>query len=241
MCVDIGYTALLGPDGLPRHVKGVKIKKEYVLADRDAPHLSAFARPSCWTLIDRDREPEVIPLHWGLVADFMIDRPDQFQKYGNSFFNARSERILEKGSAWFPYHNNRCLLIADGIYEHQKVSGRSRKMPWYIRLAAEGPLLIPALHNPRTQTFAILTRAGNELFRTIHNDGVNKFRMPLLLPLHHALRWIDPTLSETALRSILETEIPSDQLRAHTVYSIRGGKIRPDGKEANEPFDWERG
>ena len=238
MCVDIGYTAQLGPNGLPQKIKGVKIKKEYVEEDRSAPHLSAFARPSCWNIIDMGSGPEVIPMHWGLVADFMIDRPDQFQKYGNSFFNARSERILEPASAWYSYINNRCLLIAEGIYEHQKVPGRSRKMPWYVRLASGDPLLIPALFNPRTETFAILTRDGNELFRAIHNDGANKNRMPLLLPMEEAIQWIDPTRTQEDIRTTTNFEIDSGDLSAHTVYSIRGNAIRPDGKCMNEPYDW---
>ena len=177
-------------------------------------------------------------MHWGLVADFMIDRPDQFQKYGNSFFNARSERILEPAAAWYAHIQDRCLLIADGVYEHQKVPGRSRKMPWYVRLASGDPLLMPALFNPRTETFAILTREANELFRTIHNDGANKFRMPLLLEPDQALRWIDPTLKKEDIVSIASIVLSPAQLHAHTVYSIRGDISRPDDKAPNEPYTW---
>lgn len=238
MCVDIGYKAALGPNGLPQKVKGVRIKKEFTESDQDAPHLSAFARPACWVIVQKEEAPEVVPMQWGLIADFMVDRPDQFEKYGNHFFNARSERVLEKGSAWYNHRSDRCLLVADGVYEHQKVAGRSRKMPWYIRLASGAPLLIPSLFNPRTQSFAILTREGNELFRNIHNDGGNKFRMPLLLEPEQALAWIDPTLDEQAIRSITAIEMPSDQLKAHTVYSIRGNTNRPDGQQANAPYDW---
>jgi putative SOS response-associated peptidase YedK len=238
MCVDIGYTASLGPNGLPQKVKGVKIRKEYSDADRDQPHLQAHAWPACWTLIQREQQPEVMPMRWGLVADFMIDRPDQFQKYGNSFFNARSERILDPASAWFPYIAHRCLLIADGVYEHQKVKGRTRKMPWYIRLQSEEPMLIPALYNPRTETFAILTREGNELFRTIHNDGVNKHRMPMLAEPTEAIEWIDPQLTTQKIEKFIGFELSTDCLKAHTVYSIRGHSARPDGKEINEPFGW---
>lgn len=238
MCVDIGYTALLSPDGLPRYVKGVKISKEYAAVDRSQPHLQAHARPACWVILQKDVTPEVTSMHWGLIADFMVGRPDQFEKYGNNFFNARSERILDHNAAWHKYIHDRCLLVADGVYEHQKVSGRSRKMPWYIKLSSGAPLLIPSLFNPRTQTFAILTREGNELFRTIHNDGPNKFRMPLLLQPQQALHWIDPKLNEVDMQGILQTQLSSDQLKAHTVYSIRGGGVRPDGKEANEPFGW---
>ena len=238
MCVDIGYKAVLDAKGLPTIIKGITIKKEYIDADRNAPHVSAFARPACWTVVKQGTHPEVVPMHWGLIADFMIDRPDQLQKYGNSFFNARSERIKDPASAWYVYRNNRCLLVADGVYEHQKVAGRSKKMPWYVRLSSALPLLLPALYNPRTETFAILTREGNELFKTIHNDGPNKNRMPLLLPPDQAVQWIEPSLSEKAKHSLLKIEIPSEQLQAHKVFSIRGKLARPDGKEAYEPFNY---
>jgi len=238
MCVDIGYKAVLDASGLPTIIKGITINKEYAETDQNAPHLSAFARPTCWTVVNTGTHPEVAPMRWGLIADFMIDRPNQFQKYGNHFYNARSERIEDTASAWYAYRNNRCLLIADGIYEHQKVAGRSRKMPWYIQLASKSPLLIPSLYNPRTETFAMLTRAGNDLFRTIHNDGPNKNRMPLLLPTEKAAEWIDPHLSDKHIQELMAFEIPSNQLKAHTVYSIRGKLSRPDGKEVNEAYEW---
>ena len=129
-------------------------------------------------------------------------------------------------------------VIADGIYEHQKVAGRSRKMPWYIQLTSKASLLIPSLFNPRTETFAILTRDGNNLFRTIHNDGPNKNRMPLFLPTEQALEWIDPDLSDKPNQELMPFEITSSQLKAHTVYSIRGKLSRPDGKEANKVHIW---
>jgi putative SOS response-associated peptidase YedK len=239
MCVDIGYTAALGLNGLPQRVKGVKIKKEYAEEDHDRPHLQAHGRPTCWTLVHPNDTSEVVPMQWGLIADFMIGKPEMFEKYGNSFFNARSERILDPASAWFPYIQNRCLLIADGVYEHQKVMGRTRKMPWYIRLRSGDTMLIPALYNPHTESFALLTRAGNELFRSIHNDGANKFRMPLLLPQEEALSWIEPNLNAADIQAMIDIEIGSELLQAHTVFSIRGNTTRPDNQALNAPFVWE--
>jgi putative SOS response-associated peptidase YedK len=111
-------------------------------------------------------------------------------------------------------------------------------MPWYIRLASGELMLIPALYNPRTETFAILTREGNELFRNIHNDGANKFRMPLLLPPEQALRWIEPNIQTSDIQELIGQEIPSEDLAAHAVFSIRGSTLRPDGKVQNERYDW---
>ncbi len=130
------------------------------------------------------------------------------------------------------------MLIADGIYEHHEVVSRSRKMPWYIQLKINEPLLISALFNPRTETFATLTREGNDLFRTIHNDGPNKNRMSLLLPIEQAIHWINPQLSDKHIQGLKAFEITSSQIKAHKVYSIRGKQYRPDSKEANEVYEW---
>jgi putative SOS response-associated peptidase YedK len=100
-------------------------------------------------------------------------------------------------------------------------------------------MLIPALYNPRTETFAILTREGNELFRNIHNDGAHKFRMPLLLPPEQALRWIEPNIKTNDIQAMIGQEIPSEGLAAHTVFSIRGNTLRPDKKELNDLYNWE--
>jgi len=84
----------------------------------------------------------------------------------------------------------------------------------------------------------MLTRDGNDLFRNIHNDGPNKDRMPLLLPIEQALEWIDPQLSDKHKQKLIAFEIPSSQLKAHTVYAIRGNLSRPDGKDVNEMYEW---
>lgn len=241
MCVDIGYLSSLGPDGLPRLIKGVKINRDLIAADHDQPHLRAHARPDCIVVYrGADNIPVADKMHWGLVADFMINNPVQMKKYGNQLFNARSERVLEEGSIWFKLKENRCLLVADGVYEHQQVEGRKQKLPWYIRLRSGDTLLLPALFNPKTNSLALLTRQGNGLFRTIHNSGPNKFRMPLFLTTSMANSWIEPGLGDGDIQKLFEFEYPSSELRAYTIFSIRSGSPRPDGKAVNEYYNWDR-
>lgn len=239
MCVDIGYKSVLGPDGLPRYIKGIKIDRSLISADIDAPHLQGHARPYCIVVcLDNGGAPVVEKMNWGLIADFMINNPPLLKKYGNQLFNARAEKILQTGSTWNSLLKNRCLLVADGIYEHQEVPGRKNKLPYYIQLETKEPLLIPGLFNPRTNSFAIITRQGNELFCRIHNSGPNKYRMPLLLPPEKAVGWVDKHLTSEEVEGFLKFEIPSEALHAHTVFSIRGHQSRPDGKEANEYYNW---
>lgn len=230
---------MLGPDGLPRYIKGIKIDRSLVERDQDAPHLQAHARPLC-TIVktDPNQTPVVEKLSWGLVADFMINNPELFKKYGNQLYNARAEKVLVAGTTWNSVLANRCLLVADGVYEHQQVPGRKNKLPYYIQLRSMEPLLIPGLFNPKTNSFAIITREGNEVFCQIHNSGPNKHRMPLLLPSAIAPKWIQQNLSNQEIENLLAFELPPKELAAHTVFSIRSNQPRPDGKKANESFNW---
>lgn len=242
MCVDIGYTTSLGPGGLPHLIKGIKINRSLIAEDADRPHLQAHARPDCIVVYQDDHNiPVAEKLRWGLIADFMVNNPQQMKKYGNQLFNARAERILQEGGLWYGLKDNRCLLVADGIYEHQQVEGRKQKLPYYIRFRSGDTILLPAIYNPKTQSFAMLTREGNELFHTIHNSGPNKYRMPLFLTTSMANNWIRKDLSPTDLEHLISFEYPSSELRAHAVYSIRTAKPRPDGKRVNEYYNWDQG
>jgi putative SOS response-associated peptidase YedK len=239
MCVDIGYKSMLGPDGLPHYIKGIKIDRSLATSDQDAPHLQAHARPLCVVVkTEPDQTPVVEKMSWGLVADFMLNNPELYKKYGNQLFNARAEKVLVEGTTWNSLLTNRCLLVADGVYEHQQVPGRKNKLPYYIQFRSKEPLLIPGLFNPKTNSFAIITREGNELFCQIHNSGPNKHRMPLLLPPEKASDWIQQNLRNQDIEQLLQVELSSEELTAHTVFSIRSHQPRPDGKNANEYFNW---
>jgi putative SOS response-associated peptidase YedK len=242
VCVDIGYKSSLGPDGLPHLIKGIKINRELVEGDRDRPHIRAHTHPSCVVVfMDEDGYPVAGQMLWGLVADFMINNPLQMKKFSNQLFNARSERLLESGSVWSGLKDRRCLLVADGIYEHQQVEWRKQKLPYYIRFRSGTTMLLPGVFNPGTKSFAIITREGNGLFKTIHNSGPHKFRMPLFLTASMANSWIQPRLSDDEINDLISFEYPSGELRAHTVYSVRSSSPRPDGKAANDFNNWENG
>jgi hypothetical protein len=74
----------------------------------------------------------------------------------------------------------------------------------------------------------------------IHNGGDNKGRMPLFLPFEMSKKWLQEELPEVEYRSILNFEMPSDQLKYHPVYTIRSSKLRPDEKAKTEPYEWDK-
>lgn len=239
MCVDIGYKSALGPDGLPKYIPGIKIDRSISETDVSIPHVPAHARPSCVVVASNTAGAFVTKLSWGFVADFMINNDAQRAKYANQLFNARVEKIKERSSLWNPYLSQRCLLVASGVYEHQAVEYSKKKVPHFISLVSGELLLIPSLFNPATNSFALITRPANSLFKEIHNAGPNKHRMPLLLPPFLASGWVNQNLSEKEITAFFEYEIDSSELYHHTVYSIRASAPRPDGKLANEFFCWD--
>lgn len=238
MCVDIGYKSALGPDGIPKYIPGIKIDRTIQETDLSIPHIQAHGRPSCLVVTPSGLGPYVTKMTWGFVADFMVNNPLLYQKFANHLFNARVEKIKQVDSLWNPYLSNRCLLVAAGVYEHQVVSFTTKKIPHYICLRSHEPLLIPCLYNPSTNSFALITREANPLFKEIHNAGPNKHRMPLLLPPSFASSWINGSLSTTDLSGFFNYCLDSSLLHHHTVYSLRTSGPRPDGQEAWDFFSW---
>jgi putative SOS response-associated peptidase YedK len=242
MCVDIGYKASLGKDGLPKYIPGVKINKNII--DKDEPHLQAHARPLCKVVVaGGDGGYQVEEMSWGVVMDFMQADADALKKYGNSMFNARGEKLLTTPSVWNKLINNRCLLIADGIYEHQQVDGYKKKIPHYISLSSGAPMLLPCVFAPAlpgytSATFAVVTGPANELMKKIHNDGPNKHRMPVFGEPEFELNWLNKNMVEKEINEFTNYAIPSASLKSKTVFTIRGNAIREDGKEKNDFFDW---
>lgn len=90
-----------------------------------------------------------------------------------------------------------------------------------------------------TGTFSMTTTAGNQKMNLIHNHGANKHRMPLFMQPEDAVRWIDPNLSEDEMKKILQYQIPSEDIVAQSVWTIRSKDERPDSKLKHQPFQWE--
>jgi putative SOS response-associated peptidase YedK len=166
--------------------------------------------------------------------------------------NARSERILgDNKSYWYKIRNRRCLIPLNGFYEHRKVTGFKNKIPYFITLKSQGMFFLPGLYSVseivdkdtgemiKRWSYSLVTRGANSIMKQIHNDGENKFRMPLLLPFELSQKWLEEDLPEEDYKSILDFKMPSEELNYIPVFSIRTSKQRPDDKAKNEYFEWQ--
>jgi putative SOS response-associated peptidase YedK len=191
-------------------------------------------------------------MEWGVIPFYVRDE-NSFLRQRASMLNTRSERILgDEKSYWYKIRNRRCLIPVTGVFEHRAVKGWKKKVPYFIKLKNQPLFFLPGLYSvtdlPDQQTgelvkrytFSLITRDGNDLMKKIHNDGENRGRMPLFLPLELSKEFLGTELSPERYKEILDFEMPENEMEAITVYTIRSAKPRPDGKQKYEYWEWEK-
>lgn len=135
---------------------------------------------------------------WGLVPFWSKDLA-----IGNRMINARSETIHEKRSFSGALKKRRCMIIADGYYEWQKLSG-GKKQPCWISPSSGGVVLLAGLWEKNSQaceetiqSCTIITTAANTQLASIHD------RMPVALEGPAVERWMSSDLETEEALSLL--------------------------------------
>jgi putative SOS response-associated peptidase YedK len=154
----------------------------------------------------QDEKNRLVNFRWGLIPSWAKD-----PSMGNRMFNARAETLSEKPSFKNAFKKRRCLIIADGFYEWQKL-GKVKK-PLHFSLKSGRPFGFAGLHetwvSPDHQpihTCTIITTEPNELIKPIHD------RMPVMVPKEREAFWIDPdNQNQKDLLSILKP-YPSEEM-----------------------------
>jgi len=150
-------------------------------------------------------ERRFVRLRWGLVPHWADD-----PAIGNRMINARSESAAEKPAFRASFKKKRCLVLADGFYEWQKVAG-GKKQPWYFRLASGDPFAFAGLWaswnkggGEPIESCTLLTTDANDLVRKVHP------RMPVILdPADYDL-WLDPAVDDRErLQPVLDAFDPA--------------------------------
>jgi putative SOS response-associated peptidase YedK len=166
-------------------------------------------------------ERELVLLHWGLIPFWAKD-----PKIGARMINARSETVAEKPAFRTAFRRRRCLVVADGFYEWQKLE--RAKQPFYIHQRDGRPFAFAGLwerwqeaddnstSSPPEgrrviQSCTLLTTAPNDLMRPLHN------RMPVILHPSDYELWLDPTVQQPDLLLPLLCPCPPEELEAYPV------------------------
>lgn len=153
-------------------------------------------------------ERRFVTLRWGLVPHWADD-----PSIGNRMINARAESVADKPAFRASFKKKRCLVVADGFYEWQKVAG-GKKQPWYFRLESGEPFAFAGLwaswnrgENGPLETCTLLTTDANGLVKKAHH------RMPVILAPEDVDLWLDPKATDREpLEEILRPYDPSKMI-----------------------------
>jgi putative SOS response-associated peptidase YedK len=172
-------------------------------------------------------EKQILTCRWGFVPSW-AKGPS-----GNETINARAETVASKPSFRAAFLKQRCLVVADGFYEWQKI-GRQKK-PFYVCLRSGKPFGIGGLYSTwgssggeMNCSCTIITTAANELLEPIHD------RMPLIIPKDKEDLWLDPAVQDQDILSDLLKPYPAEKMELHEV-SARVNSPRYDSPDAITP------
>ena len=177
---------------------------------RPEPRYNISPSQSVTVVVQREKR-ELTEMRWGLIPSWVKDA-----SIGKRMINARAETVSEKPSFRSAFKKRRCLILADGFYEWQKVG--KIKIPTHIRMMNREPFAFAGLYEywktksgKMLESCTIITTTPNELMSPIHH------RMPVILSPENEDAWVDPENQNTPeLMSMLKPNAP-DQMEAFEV------------------------
>ncbi len=168
-----------------------------------------------------ESDREGVLFRWGLIPSWAKD-----PAIGMKLINARAETVAEKPSFRRPFRHRRCLVLADGYYEWQKVG--PTKQPYLIRFADERPFAFGGLWDRWTdsegneiETCTLMTTEPNELMKPIHH------RMPVIVQPQDYEVWLDPQVQKAEQVQHVLRPYSAEEMMAHPV-SLRVNNPRND-------------
>jgi putative SOS response-associated peptidase YedK len=195
-----GRYTLSAPD--PAQIRGrfpvgeeVEIRRRYNIAPGDG----VLA-----VTTDREGATRGELLRWGLVPSWATS-----PETGLKMINARVETVAEKPAFRRAFERFRCLIVADGFYEWQRmVSGP--KQAFHITREDRGLFAFAGLWSiwhaedgSRLRTCTIITTVANDKLAALHD------RMPVILRAEHEAAWLDAATPRGDLDEILAGLPPS--------------------------------
>ncbi|MEM7513030.1 MAG: SOS response-associated peptidase, partial [Bacteroidota bacterium] len=182
----------------------------------------------CPVIPQHDTDRKIHFYKWGLLPHWAKD-----PKMAYRMINARGETIHQKPSYKESFQKRRCLVLADGFYEWQKLE--KGKQPMWISLNAHERFYMAGIYSywksPEgtwLETFSVITTNPNPLMAPIHD------RMPVILPENLVDNWMDPSMEIELLLKLL---VPYDEtLMTTRPVSSRVGNVRNDDAELIQPL-----
>lgn len=150
------------------------------------PRFNIAPTQSLLAIIGEGSLRQLTKFRWGLIPPWSTD-----VSIGNRMINARHETLLQKRSFATPLARQRCLVIADGYYEWQRMTAKSKQAFWISPRSKELMLLAGLWERNQRATgqsidsCTLITTQANRAMNSIHD------RMPVPMEDDRAQRWLD--------------------------------------------------
>jgi putative SOS response-associated peptidase YedK len=172
----------------------------------------------------REGEPRGELLRWGLVPSWA-----KSPATGLKMINARVETAAERPAYRRAFERFRCLIIADGFYEWQRMPN-GPKQAFHITRDGGEPFSFAGLwsiwHGEDERTIrscTIMTTAANSAIAPLHD------RMPIILEPTAEAAWLDPGTPRAELEQILSGLTPAQTALASVGPAVNDARY--DGPE----------
>lgn len=152
-------------------------------------------------------------MKWGLVPNWAND-----EKIGYKMMNARAETIDTKPSFKEAFRRRRCLILADGYYEWNKID--RAKQPYRFIMKDRKPFAFAGIWETWSKgaiplhTCTIITTEANEVTKDIHE------RMPVILPQSAYDTWLTPTPQPIESLIALLKPYPAKKMEKYEVSTL---------------------
>jgi len=169
----------------------------------------------------------------GLARFGLIPHWAKDARQGVKMLNARVETVATRSAYRVPFRRHRCLVVADGFYEWERVG--KEKLPHRFHLGGR-PFGLAGLWSiwrdedeQKVSSFTILTRPAVGVTASIHD------RMPILLPRRSYGAWLDraPDTPLETLQALLDDH--TGEALERTRVSKRVNFVRNDDPSLIEP------
>jgi putative SOS response-associated peptidase YedK len=169
-------------------------------------------------------------LYWGLIPSWAKD-----PKLGARLINARAETVTEKPAFRTAFKRRRCLILADGFYEWQRLE--QKKQPFYFYRDDRQPFGFAGLwehwesaEGDTIDSCTILTTEANDLLRPIHD------RMPVILEPGNYDLWLDPAVQTPDRLYPLLRPYPDSAMGRYAV-SAKVNNARHESSDCIQPLE----
>ena len=163
-------------------------------------------------------------MRWGLIPHWA-----KSASVGSRMINARAETAGEKPAFRHALRRQRCLVLADGFYEWQRV-GRVKR-PMRVVMRSGEPFAFAGLwsvwRDPEGNSIpscAIITTVANDLLRPIRD------RMPVVLAREMEGLWLDQTVDDPIALADVLRPYPAGAMNAYEVSALVNS-VANDGPE----------